>query len=67
MTARKLSLLPWALTELLVLPLPFAAVYRRFCAAALCEILFGEDKRRAPSPAVVFYVNRRSKIVEADS
>ncbi len=62
--ARRLSLLPWALVELLVLPLPFAAVYRRFCAAALCEILFGEDKRRAPSPAVVFFVNRRSKIVE---
>ena len=66
-TARRLSLLPWALTELLVLPLPFAAVYRRFCAAALCEILFGEDKRRAPAPAAVFYVNRRSKIVEAES
>lgn len=64
-TARRLSLLPWALSELLVLPLPFAAVYRRFCAAALCEQLYGEDKRRAPSPAVVFYVNRRSKIVEA--
>ena len=64
-TARRASLLPWALAELLVLPLPFAAVYRRFCAAALCEILFGEDKRRAPSPAVVFYVNRRSRIREA--
>ena len=63
--ARRLSLLPWALAELLVLPLPFAAVYRRFCAAALCERLFGEDKRKAPSPAVVFYVNRRSKIVES--
>ena len=65
--ARRLSLLPWALAELLVLPLPFAAVYRRFCAAALCEILFGEDKRRAPSPAVVFYVNRASRIKEAET
>jgi hypothetical protein len=64
-TARRLSLLPWALSELLVLPLPFAAVYRRFCAAALCERLFGEDKRRVPSPAVVFYISRRSKISEA--
>ena len=63
--ARRLSLLPWALTELLILPLPFAAVYRRFCAAALCERLFGEDKRRVPRPAVVFYINRRSKIVES--
>ena len=63
--ARRLSLLPWALSELLVLPLPFAAVYRRFCAAALCEILFGEDKRRARAPAVVFYISRRSKISEA--
>ena len=66
-TARRLSLAPWGLTELLVLPLPFAAVYRRFCAVALCERLFGEDKRRAPSPAVVFYVNSRSKIREAGS
>lgn len=65
-TARRLSLLPWALAELLVLPLPFAAVYRRFCAAALCEILFGEDKRRRPAPAVVFYVDRRSRFREAE-
>ena len=65
-TARRLSLLPWALTELMVLPLPFAAVYRRFCAAALCERLFGEDKRRVPGAAVVFYVNRRSRMREAD-
>ena len=64
--ARRLSLLPWALSELLVLPLPFAAVYRRFCAAALCERLFGEDKRRVPSPAVVFYISRKSKISEAE-
>ncbi|MBQ6066488.1 MAG: hypothetical protein IJK89_06665 [Clostridia bacterium] len=66
-TVRRLSLLPWALTELLILPLPFAAVYRRFCAAVLCERLFGEDKRRVPRPAVVFYVNRRSRFREADA
>ncbi len=66
-TARRLSLAPWGLTELLVLPLPFAAVYRRFCAVALCERLFGEDKRRAPSPAVVFYISRKSKISKAES
>ena len=64
---RRLSLLPWALAELLVLPLPFAAVYRRFCAAALCEILFGEDKRRAKAPTVVFYVDRRSRFREAET
>ena len=64
-TARRLSLLPWALAELLILPLPFAAVYRRFCAAALCERLFGEDKRRVPRPAAVFYINRASRIREA--
>ena len=64
-TVRRLSRLPWALAELLILPAPFAFVYRRFCAAVLCERLYGEDKRRAPAPAVVFYINRRSKIVEA--
>ena len=63
--ARRLSRLPWLLAGLLVLPAPFAFVYRRFCAAALCERLYGEDKRKAPSPAVVFYVSRRSRIVEA--
>ena len=65
--AGRLSRLPWLLAELLVLPAPFAFVYRRFCAAALCERLYGEDKRKAPSPAVVFYVSRRSRIVEAES
>ena len=65
-TAERLSLLPWALACLLVLPLPFALVYRRFCAAALCERLYGEDKRKTPRPAVVFYVNKRSKITEAE-
>ena len=65
-TARRLSLLPWALAGLLVLPLPLVLVYRRFCAAALCERLYGEDKRKASRPAVVFYVNRRSKITEAE-
>ena len=66
-TAERLSLLPWALAGLLVLPLPFVLVYRRFCAAALCERLYGEDKRRVPRPAVVFYVNRRSRISEAEN
>ena len=66
-TAERLSLLPWALAGLLLLPLPFTLVYRRFCAAALCERLYGEDKRRVPRPAVVFYVNRRSRICEAEN
>lgn len=65
--ARRLTQLPWALAELLILPAPFAFVYRRFCAAVLCERLYGEDKRRAPAPAVVFYINRASRIREAES
>ena len=65
--ARRLSRLPWLLAEFLILPAPFAFVYRHFGAAALCERLYGEDKRKAPSPAVVFYVSRRSRIVEAES
>ena len=65
--ARRLSRVPWLLAGLLILPAPFSFVYRRFCAAALCERLYGEDKRKAPPPAVVFYVNRASRIREADA
>ena len=64
-TAKRLSLIPWGLAELLILPLPFAAVYRRFCAAALCEMIFGEDKRKVRTPAVVFYVSGKSRFSEA--
>lgn len=65
---QRLSMLPWLLSELLLVPLPFAAVYRRYFGAVLCERIYGEDKRvrRMKEPAVTFYIGKQSRFAEPE-
>lgn len=64
-TRRKLSLLPWYLACVFLLPVPFVTVYAKFCRAALAERLFGEDKRVVGQPAVTFFIDGNSRFEPA--
>lgn len=66
---KKLSMLPWMITELFIIPLPFAAVYRRYHSAVLHERIYGENKKSISirRSAVTFYINGKTKIAEAES
>ena len=67
LTARvRLLRLRWLAASLLLLPLPFALRRRGLTLAALCETLYGENKRRTQAPAVVFYIDGQSRFAETE-
>lgn len=65
---KKLSMLPWMITEILIIPLPFAVVYRKYYSAVLDERIYGENKKNSivKKPAVTFYINGKTRMAEAD-
>ena len=65
--AFRLRTLAWLAAALPIVTLPFCVSWRGALTAAFCARLYGERRTQKPAPAVVFYVNGRSRFREVQN
>ncbi|MCH5197740.1 MAG: DUF975 family protein [Oscillospiraceae bacterium] len=57
----RLQMIPWLALKQVIFILPFALSYSSLLRAVMREKIFAEDKTKVNSPAVSFYINKKSK------
>gem|GEM_PF-2930703 len=60
----RIQTIPWRISELFIPAFPFSFSYLSFLRAVMCEKIFAEDKTKVNSPAVSFYIDKKSKFFE---
>ncbi|MBQ7638765.1 MAG: DUF975 family protein [Clostridia bacterium] len=60
----RLGMLPRLITEFFPFSFPFAHSYVSLLHAVMREKIFAEDKTKVKSPAVTFYIDKKSRIFE---